>query len=61
MFNSLVILTFDLFKLLAAMIANFEEGQNMRIKFEPEWISEAEHLSLRFKVTIRPIPNENFL
>ena len=32
------------------MIANFEEGQHMRIKFEPEWISEAEHLSLRFKV-----------
>jgi len=32
------------------MIANFEEGQHMYIKFEPEWISEAEHLSLRFKV-----------
>ena len=32
------------------MIANFEEGQHMRINFEPEWISEAEQLSLRFKV-----------
>ena len=39
---------FNLF--LAATIANFEEEQHLHIKFEPELISEAEHLSLRFKV-----------
>ena len=35
---------------IAATIANFKNGQNVRIIFQPEWISEAEHLSLRFKV-----------
>ncbi|RMZ95079.1 neurexin-1a-like isoform X4, partial [Brachionus plicatilis] len=32
-----------------ATIANFENDQNIRIIFEPEWASEAEHISLRFK------------
>lgn len=32
------------------MIANFAEGQYIRIKFNEEWISETEHISLRFKV-----------
>jgi leucine-rich repeat transmembrane neuronal protein 1/2 len=34
-----------------ATIANFADGQYLSIKFEPEWISEAEHFSLRFKTT----------
>lgn len=37
--------------MLAAIISNFIEDQYISIKFEPEWVSEAEHLSLRFKTS----------
>ncbi len=35
----------------AAVVANFSEGSYVSVRFEPEWMSEAEHLSLRFKVS----------
>jgi hypothetical protein len=50
---SFFLLFFFNFKLnlfIAAIIADFSNGQFIRIKFETEWVTEAEHLSFRFKV-----------
>lgn len=34
-----------------ATVAHFKKGDKLRFMFDPEWISEAEHLSLRFRTS----------